>query len=120
MKKALTKLSFVAETCGAKVLLNSLQLDKYRKGKRTLTVTSAHYGIQIGENAHDAEADCVAAGKLAFKLLGGAALGGLTLTYIHERQIVYAAEQAAGLQAYFRKKDPSVTIDGAWPIRGGK
>lgn len=93
------------------------QLDKFRKGKRTLTVTSAHYGIDIGANAHDAEADCVAAGKLAFMLLGGKALGGLTLSYIHERQIVYAAEQAAGLQTYFRRKDPSAVVDGTWPIR---
>ena len=93
------------------------QVDKFRKGKRTLTVTSAHYGIDIGENAHDAEADCVAAGKLAFMMLGGSLLGGLTLPYIHERQIVYAAEQAKGLQAYFRKKDPSAIVDGLWPVR---
>jgi DNA polymerase-3 subunit epsilon len=42
---------------------------------------------------------------------------GLTVAELHARQIELAAEQAAGLQAHFRKTDPNAVVDGAWPLR---
>lgn len=92
------------------------KLNRYRKGKRTLSVVAASYGIEIG-NAHDARADCVAAGKLAWKQL---AQINLPPAEIHRRSIKYAADQAASLQEYFRKSDPSAIVDGTWPIRAEK
>ncbi|WP_328721776.1 exonuclease domain-containing protein [Streptomyces sp. NBC_00247] len=44
-------------------------------------------------------------------------LEGLSLDELHARQIVWAAEQAAGLQEYFRKTDPDAVVDGSWPFR---
>lgn len=49
---------------------------------------------------------------------------GLSLTELHAAQIGWAAEQAAGLQAHFRKTDPNAVVDGSWPLipaqRGGE
>ncbi|MGZ0843126.1 hypothetical protein ACXKGW_28600 [Klebsiella pneumoniae subsp. pneumoniae] len=42
-------------------------VDKYRKGKRTLSVTCEVYGIRL-DNAHSADADALAAARLAWKL----------------------------------------------------
>ena len=39
-------------------------VDRYRRGKRTLTAAAEHYGVAL-PNAHDAGADAVAAGRVA-------------------------------------------------------
>lgn len=92
------------------------KLDPYRKGKRQLAVTAAHYGFNM-TNAHDAQADCLAAGIVTYRLLQHQWLFDKELSYIHNKTIEHAKDQAASLQAYFRKKDPSAIVDGTWPIR---
>lgn len=87
--------------------------DKYRKGKRTLTAVCQVYGIET-PNAHDAEADCVAAGKLTYAMLDEL---GLPAGELHHRSVQWAAEQGASLQAYFRRTDPNAVVDGRWPLR---
>ncbi|BDH04863.1 exonuclease domain-containing protein [Streptomyces seoulensis] len=42
---------------------------------------------------------------------------GLSVAELHARQVELAAEQAAGLQAHFRKTDPEARVDGSWPLR---
>ncbi|MFF7365658.1 exonuclease domain-containing protein [Streptomyces sp. NPDC008125] len=44
-------------------------------------------------------------------------LDGLDLDGLHAAQIEWAAAQAAGLQTYFRKSDPTAVVDGTWPLR---
>jgi DNA polymerase-3 subunit epsilon len=44
-------------------------------------------------------------------------LAGIDVAELHRRQIPWAAERAAGLQEHFRKTDPTVVIDGTWPLR---
>ncbi|MFI5809290.1 exonuclease domain-containing protein [Streptomyces sp. NPDC051561] len=44
-------------------------------------------------------------------------LEGLAADELHTRQIRWAAEQAAGLQEWFRKTDPAAVVDGSWPIK---
>lgn len=44
-------------------------------------------------------------------------LEGLDLDQLHAAQIKWAADQAAGLQEYFRKTDPAAVVDGSWPMR---
>ncbi|MFE4691220.1 exonuclease domain-containing protein [Streptomyces sp. NPDC056749] len=41
----------------------------------------------------------------------------LSLDELHTLQIGWAAEQAAGLQEWFRKTDPTAVVDGMWPLR---
>ena len=43
-------------------------VDRYRRGKRTLEVTAQHYGIAL-DDAHDAGAEAVAAGRVAQALV---------------------------------------------------
>lgn len=92
-------------------------VDKWRKGKRTLTVTSKHYGIDIGENAHDAEADCVAAGKLGFRLLQHKFVADKQMVELHAWQVRAAASQAASFQEHLRKSNPDAIVNGVWPVR---
>ncbi|MFJ9234107.1 exonuclease domain-containing protein [Streptomyces anulatus] len=44
-------------------------------------------------------------------------LGGLTVAELHASQIEWAAEQAAGLEAHFRKTNPEAVVDRSWPLR---
>jgi len=93
-------------------------IDKYRKGKRTLEVTSEFYGVLL-EGAHDAEADAVATGRVCWAVLAKVEAGDLQA--LHDQQVLWAAEQAASLQQYLRRSngDDSIVIDGAWPVRAG-
>lgn len=94
-------------------------VDRYRKGKRTLEVTAERYGVSL-DDAHDAGADAIAAGRVALALglaypeeLAGSA------TELHARQVEWHAEQALSFQDYIRsvKGDDSYVADTGWPIR---
>jgi DNA polymerase-3 subunit epsilon len=96
------------------------RVDTYRKGKRTLDIVAAHYGVELTD-AHDAAADAIAAGRIALALVARFAndLPG-TVTDLHEAQAAWAAEQAEDLTRYFvkiGKFSPGQTIDGSWPIK---
>lgn len=94
------------------------QLDRYRRGKRTLTATIEHYDIQMGQ-AHDAGEDAIAAGRLAQKLAERyAAELPDDVTELHQLQQQWAAAQAASFQEWMRKNNkPDFVADGEWPIR---
>jgi DNA polymerase III epsilon subunit-like protein/8-oxo-dGTP pyrophosphatase MutT (NUDIX family) len=94
-------------------------VDKYRKGKRTLEVTAALYTVEL-DDAHDAGADAIAAGRVALAL--GAAYSqqlDVPLVELHQSQIAWYAEQAASFADYIRrvKGDQDFVADTEWPIR---
>lgn len=94
------------------------QVDRYRKGKRTLTAAAEHYGVSL-EAAHDAGEDAIAAGRVlqAIATRFAADLPD-EIAELHDAQVGWAAAQAAGLQEYLRRvKDPAAVVDGGWPIR---
>jgi DNA polymerase III epsilon subunit-like protein len=98
-------------------------VDKYRKGSRKLTALCAHYAVPIGD-AHQADADAIAACRVAWRQATQyEQVARMTPTELHHAQIGWAAEQAASLQEYFRKKDPAAYVEPAWPLiprqRGG-
>jgi len=93
-------------------------LDRYRKGRRTLTDLCAHYGVTL-EGAHDAAADALAALDLV-RALGrrfAARLERLTPAELHTLQTGWHAAQARGLQAWFTKSGTPEVVDPAWPLR---
>jgi DNA polymerase III epsilon subunit-like protein len=120
------------------------QVDPYRKGRRTLDATAAHYNVPIKGTAHTAEADALAAGRVAWAIAKRCdmdteplralyadrrdplnivrefhALGTLTLEQLHRAQIRWAAEQASGLRDYFAKNPDHGdwrTVSNAWPL----
>ncbi|MGP4004101.1 3'-5' exonuclease [Streptomyces sp. 8N706] len=93
-------------------------LDRYRKGRRTLTDLCEHYGVVL-TGAHDAAADAAAALELV-RAVGrrfAARLESLSAAEIHARQAVWHAAQARGLQAWFAHNGSSEAVDPAWPLR---
>jgi DNA polymerase-3 subunit epsilon len=94
--------------------------DRYRRGKRTLAAVAAHYAVRL-EDAHQASADAVAAGRVAQALAERfAGLMPPRVEELHTRQIAWARAQAASLTEYLiriGRLDPEQTLDGGWPIR---
>lgn len=94
------------------------RFDKYRKGSRTLTATCEAYGLVL-DNAHDADADAIAACRLLFKIAAIHDLPGrYGLHQIHDEQVIWRAAQMESLAAYFRKQKKDVSdISTEWPVR---
>lgn len=94
--------------------------DRWRRGKRTLQVVAAHYAVRL-DDAHDASADAVAAGRVAQALAERFAPWLPSSVHeLHTRQIAWARAQAASLTDYFiqiGRLDPDDRLDGRWPIR---
>lgn len=93
-------------------------LDRYRKGRRTLTDLCAHYDVTL-EGAHDAAADALAALDVV-RALGrrfATRLERLSPAELHTLQTTWHAAQARGLQAWFAKSGTPEVVNTAWPLR---
>ncbi|MFI8231576.1 3'-5' exonuclease [Streptomyces sp. NPDC085900] len=93
-------------------------LDRYRKGRRTLTDLCAHYEVTL-EGAHDAAADALAALDVV-RALGrrfAARLERLSPAELHSLQATWHAAQARGLQAWFARSGTDELVDTSWPLR---
>jgi DNA polymerase-3 subunit epsilon len=93
-------------------------LDRYRKGRRTLTDLCAHYEVPL-EGAHDAGADALAAMDVV-RAVGrrfAARLERLSPAELHTLQALWHAAQARGLQAWFARSGTEEAVDPAWPLR---
>ncbi len=91
------------------------QVHRYRRGKRTLGALCEEYGVVL-DAAHTSAADALATERLATALATRFAELRQPAARLHEQQIGWAAEQAASLQEYFRRKDPAAVVDGTWPV----
>lgn len=92
------------------------QFDRYRKGRRTLVAVCEHYEIPF-EEAHVANADALAAARVAFRIGSRIAeLRALDLATLHREQVSWAATQAAQLQEYFQEQGRPERVEGAWPL----
>lgn len=94
-------------------------VDRYRKGKRTLVVAAERYGVTL-DDAHDAAADAIAAGRVA-QAIARTFPDDVDVSFadLHGRQQIWYAEQAAAFQQYIRevKGDQSYVAESAWPLR---
>ncbi|GAA1495670.1 3'-5' exonuclease [Paeniglutamicibacter kerguelensis] len=93
------------------------QVDKYRRGKRNLSVMSEFYGVPL-LNAHTSAADAAATIGIADALATKYPKLQVDPLELHGAQVSWAAEQAAGLQEFFRRKDSAAVVNGEWPVRG--
>jgi DNA polymerase-3 subunit epsilon len=94
-------------------------VDRYRKGKRTLDATSALYSVVL-DDAHDAGADAIAAGRVAQALrLQYSGQLAVSLADLHGRQQVWYREQALSFQSYMRttRGDDGFVAETNWPVR---
>ncbi|WP_434588056.1 3'-5' exonuclease [Streptomyces sp. A5-4] len=93
-------------------------LDRYRKGRRTLTDLCMQYEVEL-DSAHDAAADATASLEVV-RAVGrrfAARLERLTPGELHTLQAVWHAAQARGLQAWFTRNGSEESVDPAWPLR---
>jgi DNA polymerase-3 subunit epsilon len=99
-------------------LIIDKQVDKYRKGKRTLEAAAAHYGVELTD-AHDASADAIAAGRVA-QAIGKKYAADLAYPAqeLHDLQVTWAKEQAESYATWRRSQNlPVYPGDGLWPVR---
>jgi DNA polymerase-3 subunit epsilon len=93
-------------------------VDRYRRGKRTLQMATAHYEVAF-DGAHTADADAVAAGRVAQAMIR-AHQSELpeTAESLHDQQIEWSTEWADNFQAFRRGRgDAGFTASGEWPVR---
>lgn len=89
--------------------------DRYRRGRRTLTAVCEHHGVPLVD-AHDANADALAAARVAWRMATTMlAIGGADLARLHRWQVTWAAQQAASLEAYFAAQGRPERVEPAWP-----
>jgi DNA polymerase-3 subunit epsilon len=125
----------LADYCGADIapvidpLCADKAVDRYRPGKRQLTVTAELYGVPLGDDAHDATADALAAARVAFAMWRRSqasaadllrvyadrryprnlvrdwqALGRMSLSELHAAQVGWYAEQAESLGMFWARE----------------
>lgn len=94
------------------------EMDRYRRGTRTLVDACAEFGIDLGDKAHDATADAIAAAQVAMAMASKfPRLRRMPLDYLHEAQVGWRREQCDSLRARFNKLGK--THDGVpsgWPM----
>ncbi len=94
--------------------------DRFRKGSRKLSAVMIAYGMRL-DDAHDAEADAVAAARLAWKLPRVyPELATYTASELMTHQADWYREQAYSLIDYLRRNDRDFSdVRTAWPVATG-
>lgn len=77
------------------------EVDKYRKGSRTLTSLCQHYKVKL-DGAHDASADARAACRVLWRIAKQypRVIGTVDLHELHDRQVVWHGERQRDFKAY--------------------
>lgn len=91
------------------------QVDRYRKGKRTLTALCEEYGVLL-DNAHTSAADALATLRVLDAMAGKFPKLHMPASRLHHLQVEWAASQAADFQEYLRRSKPAAVIEGQWPV----
>lgn len=92
-------------------------VDRYRKGKRTLTDLLAHYGIQQDGRLHTADVDVSATLDVLRAIVAAhPQVGVSSLEDLHQQQISWHRSWAENFNEFLRKKGrtPDVNLD--WPL----
>ncbi|MFI1954839.1 exonuclease domain-containing protein [Streptomyces xinghaiensis] len=95
------------------------QVDRFRRGGRTLADLCSHYVVRL-DGAHSADADAAAACAVVWKIANRHRwLTERPLGELHEEQVRWAAEQAAGLRDHFVRTGRPHLAEGVrldWPV----
>ncbi|NEE37021.1 3'-5' exonuclease [Streptomyces sp. SID7982] len=88
----------------------------FRRGRRTLPALCEHYQV-CHDGPNRPVEDALAAARLTWRMTRvHPQFAALDLPTLHARQQTWAAEQAAGLQSYLRRTDPTAVVHGDWPV----
>ncbi|MCX4751716.1 exonuclease domain-containing protein [Kitasatospora sp. NBC_01287] len=127
-QQVLTRRKRVSAEQGARVLKTVAQVfglswdDEAAHGCEFDAMVSARVAWWIGEIAHRGPSG-YPAWVLSNRYARFGTVAGLSLDELHDRQVVWAREQAASLQEWFRTApaerggDPNAVVDGSWPLR---
>ncbi|WP_413248156.1 3'-5' exonuclease [Sinomonas flava] len=91
------------------------QVEKFRRGKRTLGALCEQYGV-ILDDAHTSAADALAAAQLLDAMASRFPELHKPAPHLHTSQVEWSAAQAADFQAYLRKTKPTAVVEGDWPV----
>lgn len=93
-------------------------VDKYRRGKRTLTATAQHYGVRLG-GAHDATEDALAAARVAWRIAQQyPEVGAMSLADLYVAQAGWHRERQEDFARYLaREGKPTDDVSMEWPLR---
>lgn len=91
------------------------QVDRFRKGKRTLTALCEEYGVGL-DNAHTSAADALATLRVLDAMAGKFPTLQMPAAKLHRLQVDWAQAQAADFQDYLRRSKPAAIIEGNWPV----
>ena len=92
--------------------------DKYRKGKRRLENAAEFYKVQL-DDAHNATADAIAAGRVAQAIaVRWANELPATAAALHDAQIGWSESIDADFESYMRRSvNPEFTATRGWPLK---
>ncbi|MGJ9405776.1 3'-5' exonuclease [Nesterenkonia aurantiaca] len=91
------------------------QVDKYRRGKRTLSQMCLHYEVEL-DAAHSATPDAWAAVEVACAQAERFPQLQIPAPELHRLQAGWKVGQAADLQEYLRRTRPDAEVSPAWPV----
>lgn len=93
--------------------------DKYRRGKRKLENVAEFYEVPL-DDAHNAVADAVAAGRVALAIAKRwAAELPTDLNELHENQIGWSEANDASFEEFMRRSNPDFSAARGWPLKLG-
>lgn len=95
------------------------EVDKYRKGKRTLEALCQHYRVDL-YGAHAAHADALGACRVLFRIAKQypRSIGTVDLHELHDKQVAWHAERMREFAAYRESiNQPLTDFSAEWPIR---
>ena len=94
------------------------EVDKYRKGKRTLTAMCAHYGVSL-DGAHDAAADAIGAARVAWAIgQRYPEIASMDMETLVKSQKAWHAERQDDFWRYLKRQGkPCDDVSGEWPQR---
>lgn len=95
------------------------EMERFRKGKKTLDACCKANGIVLPEaEAHTAAGDALASARLAWKQARRwREVGGIGLAELQQRQATWHAQWAQHFEEYLRTQGKNERIDRSWPIR---
>lgn len=92
------------------------ECDRYRKGKRTLELTSAHYHVSL-DDAHDAASDAIAAARVAQAIARTFPdILDIAAEELHTEQIAWAQRQDESFREWLRSQGRESYGVRQWPV----
>jgi DNA polymerase III subunit epsilon len=87
-----------------------------RRGKRTLSILTADYGVKLLD-AHNSTADAVAAGRLAQQQAAKFDRLNVDVFDLHRAQVAWSEAQNRDFEQYMRQHRPEFTAEIGWPLK---